>query len=261
MSEQKSRIIFMDGYNQVINEKTRDLIFDIEEIYHHVVDNVVNIFNLDQNLNDVDSYLLNEEDCSQYEREYVIDKLSNYISSLKEIKRETMNTNGYSIFLMVELARCFGLIEPKLEYDRTWEMGKDLYEQFEDSKFNDENESEYQCIHNFLENGLWLDIDDQKPSQGQAIYYQGNHGKVKATYIAENVARCEDGIRVDLFQLWQPLVHASQAIELVKLKNRYRKGDLVGAKLKVVKEIKKLTGWGLKQSKKYFEDNIDIFPK
>jgi hypothetical protein len=60
--------------------------------------------------------------------------------------------NSYGIFLTIELARCMGLIDPKLEYDLTWETGKGLYYQYEGGEFDNNDESEYDCIHKFLKN-------------------------------------------------------------------------------------------------------------
>jgi len=62
--------------------------------------------------------------------------------------------NGYNIFLMIELARAYNIIDPKLEYDTTWEIGEKLYSQFEASTHNDENLGEYECIENFLQDDV-----------------------------------------------------------------------------------------------------------
>lgn len=58
--------------------------------------------------------------------------------------------DGYSIFLMVNLAKQFGLIEFEQEYDLQWAEGWVLYEDFSGSSFNDEGVSEYEAIVNFL---------------------------------------------------------------------------------------------------------------
>tara|TARA_Y100000389_G_scaffold181098_2_gene196433 strand:+ start:133 stop:414 length:282 start_codon:yes stop_codon:yes gene_type:complete len=55
---------------------------------------------------------------------------------------------------MIELARAYNIIEPKLEYDTTWERGQELYMEFETSTHNDGNLGEYECIENFLENDV-----------------------------------------------------------------------------------------------------------
>ena len=51
---------------------------------------------------------------------------------------------------MIELARCLGLIDKELEYDTTWDEGMELYAEFENSKFDDSNQPEYECIEAFL---------------------------------------------------------------------------------------------------------------
>jgi len=58
--------------------------------------------------------------------------------------------NGYSIYLMIELAKCHGLIVHEQEYDTTWNEGCKLYNEFEESEFDVDTESEYDCIEKFL---------------------------------------------------------------------------------------------------------------
>ena len=58
--------------------------------------------------------------------------------------------NGYSIFLMIELARAYNIIDKELEYDLTWEKGEQLYQELLASAHNDSNQGEYECIENFL---------------------------------------------------------------------------------------------------------------
>ena len=58
--------------------------------------------------------------------------------------------DGYSNFLMINLAKQFGLIEFELEYDLQWAEGLILHEQFVNSGFNDEKYPEYDAIVNFL---------------------------------------------------------------------------------------------------------------
>lgn len=61
-----------------------------------------------------------------------------------------MELNPYSIFLMIELARVIGVIDPELEYDLTWESGTKLYEEFNLTPFSNFDEPEYECIVEFL---------------------------------------------------------------------------------------------------------------
>lgn len=58
---------------------------------------------------------------------------------------------GYNIYLMIELAKCHGLIVHELEYDTAWAEGQVLYSKFEKSEFNVDTESEYDCINSFLD--------------------------------------------------------------------------------------------------------------
>jgi len=58
--------------------------------------------------------------------------------------------DGYPIFVMIELARIWELIDPDLEYDSTWDEGIRLYKEFFDSSYNDELKPEYDCMEDFL---------------------------------------------------------------------------------------------------------------
>ena len=60
-------------------------------------------------------------------------------------------TNPYSIFLMVELARCYNIIPKDLEYDTTWEIAQGLYSDFQTSKFDIDTKGEYECIEDYLQ--------------------------------------------------------------------------------------------------------------
>lgn len=57
---------------------------------------------------------------------------------------------GYPIYVMIELAKCHGLIMDELEYDIAWDEGVKLYYKFVKSEFNVDEESEYDCIEKFL---------------------------------------------------------------------------------------------------------------
>ncbi|MFV2015403.1 MAG: molybdopterin-dependent oxidoreductase, partial [Candidatus Heimdallarchaeota archaeon] len=55
--------------------------------------------------------------------------------------------NGYEIYLMIELAKCHGLIVHEQEYDLAWNEGKEFYVEFTKSEFNIDTEPEYDCIN------------------------------------------------------------------------------------------------------------------
>lgn len=67
------------------------------------------------------------------------------------LNQTTMKT-GYAVFLMIELARCVGIIDKELEYDLTWETGCGLLTEFEASTFDDANKGQYDCMLEFLKN-------------------------------------------------------------------------------------------------------------
>jgi len=66
-------------------------------------------------------------------------------------------TNGYPIFLIIQLSIAKGLIKNDVEYDLMWETGEAMYNDFLKSEFNVDNQSEYDCITNYLNN---LSFDD-----------------------------------------------------------------------------------------------------
>ena len=59
--------------------------------------------------------------------------------------------NDYNIFLLIELARNWGIIDKQLEYDLTWEQGQELYSEFEKSTFDDSNMDYAECLYKFFE--------------------------------------------------------------------------------------------------------------
>jgi len=58
---------------------------------------------------------------------------------------------AYSIFLMIELAKCHDVIPKDLEYDSQWAKGQELYAAFEGSQYDDSEIGEYEAIESFLE--------------------------------------------------------------------------------------------------------------
>jgi hypothetical protein len=101
--------------------------------------------------------------------------------------------NGYEIFLMIELARCVGLIDKKLEYDLTWNKGCELYQEFETSEFNDTHKPEYDCMVNFLKSKkhIWelKIINEHGLEEGWNIFYTNNeegHNEYEVQRIDEN---------------------------------------------------------------------------
>jgi len=94
------KIVYMDGYDEVRNSETQEVIFstklpidlvqyvDRTTMVESVVDNVVSIWNktgkADGNLSSggkLDEYLLNEGSCTQDEREIIVESLFEYANS------------------------------------------------------------------------------------------------------------------------------------------------------------------------------------
>lgn len=82
---------------------------------------------------------------------------------------------GYEIYLMIELAKCHGLIVHEQEYDTTWEEGVTLYSEFTKSEFNVDEKSEYDCIEDFLnkkEEELAAAVNHKSPEEELKLNYQ-----------------------------------------------------------------------------------------
>lgn len=69
-----------DGITAVIDYKTEEVIFYPNDIKSEVVENCLNIYNRIKDIKEVDEYLLNEEDCTSDDREFIIESLTNYIN-------------------------------------------------------------------------------------------------------------------------------------------------------------------------------------
>lgn len=84
------KLVYMDGYDEVRDQETQEVVFSTllnKELAKHigrhamvesVVDNVVNIWN-SGNIEDLDEYLLYEGDCTQDEREVIVESIYAYI--------------------------------------------------------------------------------------------------------------------------------------------------------------------------------------
>lgn len=81
-----------DGIPAVIDYKTEEVIFYPNDISVEVIENSLNIFNRMRNIREVDEYLLNEENCTSDDREFIIESLTNYISMNTETVNQTVET-------------------------------------------------------------------------------------------------------------------------------------------------------------------------
>ena len=83
-----------DGIPAVIDYKTEEVIFYPNDISAEVIENSLNIFNRMRNIREVDEYLLNEENCTSDDREFIIESLTNYINMNTETVNQTVDTIG-----------------------------------------------------------------------------------------------------------------------------------------------------------------------
>jgi hypothetical protein len=73
------QIVFMDGFDNVIDETTQKVIFTVTTpfgvIQDEVIDNVVNLWNKTHSIEELDDYLLDESNCTQEDREIIVESL------------------------------------------------------------------------------------------------------------------------------------------------------------------------------------------
>lgn len=97
----KGNIVYMDGFDQVIDEVTQKVVFKTKTEFADcncaVIDNVVNIWNSTKSVDEVDEYLLDEEKCTQEEREHIVESLFEYFNELY-MKAKEMNIEDFEIF-------------------------------------------------------------------------------------------------------------------------------------------------------------------
>jgi len=94
---------------------------------------------------------------------------------------------GYQIYLMVELAKLNGVIEKEIEYDTQWEEAEELFKNFYESKFNNPNQPEIECIEAFLKDYIEYAFTDFLRSEC-VVYYENTYDsnfveKMLETYI------------------------------------------------------------------------------
>jgi hypothetical protein len=77
---------------------------------------------------------------------------------------EMIAPSAYGVFIMIELARLYGLIEEELELDLTYEKGLKLYNAFLETEYSTDSESEHDGIEAFIQNRTvvsWAEMASQ----------------------------------------------------------------------------------------------------
>jgi len=64
------------------------------------------------------------------------------------------DTDSYPIFVMSQLTIANGIIDNDLPYDEIWPLANQHYHAFRNSKYNDENRSEYDCMMEYIKEQL-----------------------------------------------------------------------------------------------------------
>jgi hypothetical protein len=118
----------------------------MKQLGYYAKDANGNLFKFQWSTNNEFSIIINGTETVTDPKDFEILEIGFFTAESKQ----KLSTNGYSIYLMIELAKCYGLLEKETEYDILWEEGKSLYAQFEQSKFDDPKKGEYDCIEEFL---------------------------------------------------------------------------------------------------------------
>ena len=74
------KLVYILGDNSIIEEETGDVVMYGDDVTPEVLSNVVNMYNQGKNITEIDQYLLDEQLCTQDEREFIIENINNYIS-------------------------------------------------------------------------------------------------------------------------------------------------------------------------------------
>ena len=74
------KLIYILGDNSIIEEETGDVVMYGDDVTPEVLSNVVKMYNQGKNITEIDQYLLDEQLCTQDEREFIIENINNYIS-------------------------------------------------------------------------------------------------------------------------------------------------------------------------------------
>jgi hypothetical protein len=90
------------------------------------------------------------------------------------------NQDGYSVYMMLHLAKNLGRIGEDDTLDTEWEEAERLYSDFEQSEYNVDTESEYSCIFSYLNN------TNKFFSMEEAIDYLRKGYKIRCTEWRKN---------------------------------------------------------------------------
>ncbi len=85
MSNKKFEIIYFDGYDEIRDATSHNIICKTKGINEEVIDTIIGIWNKYKNINDclysggiLDTYLMNEIKCTQEDREIITESLYKY---------------------------------------------------------------------------------------------------------------------------------------------------------------------------------------
>lgn len=67
------------------------------------------------------------------------------------MKKALIHTSAYPVFIMYEQLNMKGFFESELGLDEIWEICCEHYANFDDSKYNNQDKSEYDCIVDYVD--------------------------------------------------------------------------------------------------------------
>ena len=126
------KLVYILGDNSIIEEETGDVVIYGDDVTPEVLSNVVNIYNQGKSISEIDQYLLDEELCTQDEREFIIENINNYISMENQNQNNQFPNNldqiipGFATEVSTVMAGTFLNPEPvkKKNYQRRMTDGK-----------------------------------------------------------------------------------------------------------------------------------------
>lgn len=103
-----------------------------------------------------------------------------------------MKAIGYQVFVMIELAKVYNVLDSQQEYDSQWEMGERLFVEFDTSEFNDPKQPEYDCMEKFLikvNADMEKDLESRTPKEELELNIEAMEASISGDTVLANTIR------------------------------------------------------------------------
>ncbi|MEY4333076.1 MAG: hypothetical protein RLZZ196_1814 [Bacteroidota bacterium] len=74
-----------------LNKGQMDTVMYVDDVNPDVIDRIVKMYNAGKNTKEIEQYLLNEELCTQDEREFIMENIVNYINLTDKMENQNQN--------------------------------------------------------------------------------------------------------------------------------------------------------------------------